>query len=73
MYIILSVREQAQKEMQNTLTSELARLQALKAVNPTIRDEELQAIEQQMSELSGYISQAQIQLDSIRLIVVSHQ
>lgn len=66
------VREQAQKEMFSALNGELERLQALKAVNPNIRDEELQAIENQILELTGYISKAQIQLDSLRLIVVSH-
>ena len=67
-----AVREQAQQEMQSTLNGELERLQALKAVNPNIRDEELQAIEVQINELTGYIGRAQIQLDSLRLIVVSH-
>ncbi len=67
-----AVREQAQREMSDSLHSELERLQALKAVNPNIRDAELQAIENQIKELSGYISEAQIQLDSLRLIVVSH-
>ncbi|MCG9632011.1 RNA polymerase-associated protein RapA [Vibrio sp. Isolate30] len=66
------VREQAQKEMQANLNGELERLQALKAVNPNIRDEELQVIETQIEELTGYIAKAQVQLDSLRLIVVSH-
>lgn len=67
-----SVRTDAEKEMKAALNSELERLQALKAVNPNIRDEELTQIETQMSELSGYIGRAQVQLDSLRLIVVSH-
>ncbi|KDN26746.1 ATP-dependent helicase [Vibrio fortis] len=66
------VRDQAQKEMQANLNGELERLQALKAVNPNIRDEELQVIETQIDELTGYIAKAQVQLDSLRLIVVSH-
>jgi ATP-dependent helicase HepA len=67
-----AVRQQAQQDMQASLNSELERLQSLKAVNPNIRDEELKVIEEQITELSGYIAQAQIQLDSLRLIVVSH-
>ncbi|WED22134.1 RNA polymerase-associated protein RapA [Vibrio sp. JC009] len=67
-----AIRTQAQSDMSASLNSELERLQALKAVNPNIRDEELQAIEQQISELTGYIGKAQVQLDSLRLIVVSH-
>ena len=66
------VREQAQKEMQANLNGELERLQALKAVNPNIRDEELEVIETQIAQLTGYIAKAQVQLDSLRLIVVSH-
>ncbi|MFM2591008.1 RNA polymerase-associated protein RapA [Vibrio sp. TBV020] len=67
-----AIRNQAQQEMQASLNSELERLQALKAVNPNIRDEEIEAIDAQIKELNGYISQAQYQLDSLRMIVVSH-
>jgi ATP-dependent helicase HepA len=67
-----AVRQQANQEMQHSLNSELERLQALKAVNPTIRDEELEVLEQQIQELSAYIAQAQYQLDSLRVIVVAH-
>ncbi|MCK6263009.1 RNA polymerase-associated protein RapA [Vibrio sp. ZSDE26] len=67
-----AVREQAQQEMQASLNGELERLQALKAVNPNIRDEEIEAIDAQIKELTQYISKAQVNLDSLRLIVVSH-
>lgn len=67
-----AIREQAQKEMQSSLNGELERLLALKAVNPNIRNEEIRAIEEQINELSGYIGKAQFQLDSLRLIVVTH-
>ncbi|MDC5703902.1 RNA polymerase-associated protein RapA [Vibrio europaeus] len=67
-----AIRNQAQQEMQASLNSELERLQALKAVNPNIRDEEIDAIDGQIKELTGYIGQAQYQLDSLRMIVVSH-
>ena len=69
---VQAVREQAQQEMQASLNGELERLQALKAVNPNIRDEEIEAIDAQIKELTGYIGQAQYQLDSLRMIVVSH-
>ena len=64
--------KQAHQDMQQSLNAELERLQALKAVNPNIRDEEIESIEEQIKELTGYINQAQVQLDSLRLIVVSH-
>lgn len=69
---VAQVRALANKEMMHSLNGELARLQALKAVNPTIREEELEILERQMSELDGYINQAQYQLDSLRVIVVAH-
>lgn len=67
-----AVRSEATAEMSEALNAELERLQALKAVNSNIRDEELEQIEEQIKELTGYINKAQIQLDSLRLIVVSH-
>lgn len=67
-----AIRDQAKQEMQASLNAELERLQALKAVNPNIREEELEAIEDQIKQLTGYIGQAQYQLDSLRMIVVSH-
>ncbi|EKO3483048.1 RNA polymerase-associated protein RapA [Vibrio fluvialis] len=69
---VTAIRDQAQKEMHQILNGELERLQALKAVNPNIRDEEIEVLEQQIQELTGYIAQAQYQLDSLRLIVVAH-
>ncbi|SMY37589.1 RNA polymerase-associated protein RapA [Photobacterium malacitanum] len=69
---LVSVRSQAQAEMEATLRAEHQRLLALKAVNPNIRDDELELIESQILDLTDYIANAQIQLDSLRLIVVSH-
>ncbi|MDW6002888.1 RNA polymerase-associated protein RapA [Vibrio mangrovi] len=68
-----NIRKAAQQEMASVLNRELERLQALKAVNPNIRDEEIEVLGKQISELSVLIQQAQYQLDSLRLIVVSHQ
>ncbi|MEZ8141414.1 RNA polymerase-binding ATPase [Enterovibrio norvegicus FF-33] len=70
---LVSVKESAEAEMTTKLRSELDRLQALKAVNPNIRDDELESLETQMAALRTYISQAQVRLDALRVIVVSHQ
>ena len=67
-----SIRLRAQQEMETSINAELGRLQALKAINPNIRDDELAVLEQQIAELRQYITQAQYQLDSLRMIVVSH-
>lgn len=69
---LIKVKQQAHREMTVSLTAELERLQALKAVNPNIRDQEIEALEQQIATLDDYISRAQVQLDSLRVIVVSH-
>ncbi|ORT48196.1 ATP-dependent helicase [Vibrio sp. qd031] len=69
---LIKVKQQAHQEMTVSLTAELERLQALKAVNPNIRDQEIEALEQQIATLDDYISRAQVQLDSLRVIVVSH-
>ncbi len=66
------VRLKAKSEMEVALNSELQRLQALQSVNPNIRDDELTQIEEQIESLTSYIDKAQVQLDSLRLIVVSH-
>lgn len=70
---IQKVRDTALMEMKQNLQAELDRLLALKAVNPNIRDEEIQIIESQIESLTGYIQGAQWQLDSLRVIVVTHQ
>lgn len=70
---LVSIRDQAQVDMMQRLSSELTRLEALKQVNPNIREDELDAYRDQMQELTQYIAQAQVQLDALRLIVVSHQ
>jgi ATP-dependent helicase HepA len=69
---LVKVKQQAHQEMSSSLTSELERLLALKAVNPNIRDQEIEALESQIATLDQYISRAQVQLDSVRVIVVSH-
>lgn len=68
-----TLRAEAQHRMQDYLSQEAQRLSALQALNPSIRTEEIEAIEQQIVQLTCFISQAQYQLDSVRLIVVAHQ
>ena len=73
------VRQQAQdirteclQKMQSTLDDELKRLMALKAVNPSIRDEEIQHIGAQIAALTECIEQADVHLEAIRLVVNNH-
>ncbi|PHY61152.1 RNA polymerase-associated protein RapA [Shewanella xiamenensis] len=63
---------QAREKMTSQLTGELERLESLKAVNPNIREEELEYLRNQMQELSTYLDASQLQLDAIRMVLVSH-
>ncbi len=65
--------ENAKEAADKALTLELSRLEALKAVNPNIRDEELDIIEEERQQLMTNIDQATWRLDAIRLVVVTHQ
>ncbi|MBE0367155.1 RNA polymerase-associated protein RapA [Pseudoalteromonas aurantia] len=67
-----TLRRDAITKMHATMSEEQSRLAALKAINPNIRDEEVQVFEKQRTELGVYIEKAQLKLDAIRLIVVSH-
>jgi len=64
--------DNARTKMMTQLTGELERLEALKVVNPNIRDEELEHLREQMIELNGYLDGSLLQLDAVRLILVSH-
>ena len=50
---------------------ELTRIKALQQVNPSIRDEEIEFLEQRISDSEKEISAATVSLDAIRLIVVT--
>ncbi|MCV9878368.1 RNA polymerase-associated protein RapA [Brenneria izbisi] len=63
----------AQHQADQQLRRELERLEALKAVNPNIRDDELQALETQREQVLNNLHQANWRLDAIRLVVVTHQ
>ncbi|MBD2795848.1 RNA polymerase-associated protein RapA [Xenorhabdus sp. 18] len=65
--------EKAKKEADEALLTELSRMEALKAVNPNIRDDELEAIRSEHKHLLLNLDQANWRLDAIRLVVVSHQ
>ncbi len=63
----------ARNEADEKLSAELARLEALRAVNPNIRDDELTAIESNRQQVMESLDQAGWRLDALRLIVVTHQ
>lgn len=68
-----AVIEEARRQADETLTAELDRLRALQAVNPNIRDDEVEALETNRQEVMESLAQANWRLDALRLIVVTHQ
>ncbi|PKG85301.1 RNA polymerase-associated protein RapA [Colwellia sp. 75C3] len=69
---IVAIQEKSLAAMQNKLSLEQQRLTALKAINPSVRQEEIDFISQQQNELSHYIDKAQLTFEAIRMIVVTH-
>jgi len=58
--------------MQTKLEQEQQRLTALKAINPSVRQAEIDFIAHQQSELTHYIDKAQLTFEAVRMIVVTH-
>lgn len=56
--------------MHAKLDAELARLEALKTVNPQVHDSELDYIRTQRAELTSAFSNARVQLEALRLLLV---
>ena len=64
---------QAKVEANSKLQAELHRLEALKSVNKNIRDDEIQALEQQLNETFAQLELANWRLDSLRVIVSNQE
>ncbi|MFT4924386.1 MAG: ATP-dependent helicase HepA [Phenylobacterium sp.] len=69
---LTDLQGEAMTQMNASLSEQLERLTALKRINPNIREEELDFVTTQQQELSSYIGKAEVRLDAIRLIVVTH-
>jgi len=69
---IADIQTKALATMQTKLEQEQQRLTALKAINPSVRQAEIDFIAHQQSELSHYIDKAQLTFEAVRMIVVTH-
>lgn len=65
--------EQARRQADEALSAELSRLEALKVINPNIRTDEIERLEENRQEVLATLEQANWRLDALRLIVVAHQ
>ncbi|MFV3330297.1 RNA polymerase-associated protein RapA [Pseudomonas sp. NY15437] len=61
--------EAARQQLIATLDEELARLTALKAVNPSVRDSELDALRKQRDDSLAMLDKASLRLEAIRVLV----
>ncbi len=64
---------EARQVMTHTLGAELSRLEQLKAINPSVRDSELEHLRELQHELNHLLDQTQLKLDAIRFVVVTNQ
>jgi ATP-dependent helicase HepA len=58
----------AERVMGGQLDREITRLRALRAVNPSVRAEEVDLLVRQKASLAKHLSNARLRLDAIRLI-----
>ncbi|MFT6528994.1 MAG: ATP-dependent helicase HepA [Psychrosphaera sp.] len=65
------IKHEAKDKMLTNRQQELNRLTALQKVNPAIRDEEVNYLQQQIDNSVKEIEMSQVSLDAIRLIVVT--
>ena len=69
---LAGIVDEARQRMQQTLGSELQRLQALRDVNPSVRESELDHLRELQDELNHLLDQTRLRLDAIRFVVVGH-
>lgn len=69
---IAAIQTKALTNMTTKLEQEQQRLTALKAINPSVRQAEIDFLAHQQSELSHYIDKAQLTFEAVRMIVVTH-
>ena len=61
----------AEQTMRADLGEELARLEALREVNPSIREQELQFLRHRIDECAIHIQHASLQLQALRLVITT--
>jgi ATP-dependent helicase HepA len=60
---------EAQAKVSEQLNGELARMKALKEVNPNVRQEEIDYLQQRLTASQHFLSQAKIRLDALRVVM----
>ncbi len=60
----------AQEQVATQINNELARMKALMAVNPNVRQAEIDYLQQRLDTSLAYLAQAKLRLDALRVIMV---
>jgi ATP-dependent helicase HepA len=66
-----AILEEAHRQSQHTLQTEIDRLKALRLVNPNVRDEEIEFYEQEWQAVNHVLDSAKPRLDAVRVIVTT--
>lgn len=66
-----TIKAEALSRMQQSMSEEKERLQALAAINPAIRQAEIEALSEATSALTDTIQSAELSLDAIRVAIVT--
>jgi ATP-dependent helicase HepA len=61
----------ARTHLEHKLASEINRLQALRRVNPNVRDEEITHLERQLTDGMSALDTASLRLDALRVLIVT--
>jgi len=64
-----AILENALQHSRATLQTEIERLKALKAVNPNVREEEIQFFEKQWRAVDNAMKHANVRLDAVRVVI----
>jgi len=68
---LAQILSESEKSMRETLDEELLRLSALREVNQSIRQEEIDHLRYRMDECAIHIQHANLQLQALRLIITT--
>jgi len=66
-----SIIRQALNQTLSSYTAEIRRLAALKRVNPNVRDEEIEVLQEELRSLAQHIQGARLRLEALRVVVGS--
>jgi ATP-dependent helicase HepA len=66
---IPDLQAQAQVRFSEKLDNEIQRLKALQLVNPSIRDDEISALEEQLTQGLEYLNHVHIVSDAVRIVI----